>query len=363
MNIIPPPSPNASQQQVQTLDNAVEASVIHANASFNTPQEILWVNDAAIATLGNFSASTGKAKSRKTFNVSAIVAAALRNKTVLSYRARLPEEKRRILYIDTEQSGYHCQRVLKRILALAGCHDNKDHPNLIYLGMRNAAPKERLQLVEHAITKYSVHLGMVVIDGVRDLMLDINDPSESVTVVNALMRWSATYNIHIHVVLHLNKNDDHVRGHIGTELNNKAESVLVVKKSNSDQGISEVAPLYLRDKDFKPFAFKVDDDALPVDAYDYRGIDGEKLRPKTISDLSYEENEQALNAAFKHTVIKGYTSTVKALIDAYSSIGITRKPTTMGKYLKDLILKEIVVTQDKGVYCLKKDFPSLSFNK
>lgn len=103
MNIIPPPSPNASQQQVQTLDNAVEASVIHANASFNTPQEILWVNDAAIATLGNFSASTGKAKSRKTFNVSAIVAAALRNKTVLSYRARLPEEKRRILYIDTEK--------------------------------------------------------------------------------------------------------------------------------------------------------------------------------------------------------------------------------------------------------------------
>lgn len=354
-----PPSPNVSQPLTQTLDKAVEETVIHANACFNTPQEILWVNDAAIATLGNFSASTGKAKSRKTFNVSAIVAAALRNKTVLSYRARLPEEKRRILYIDTEQSQFHCQRVLKRILALAGHLDNQDHPNLIFLGMRNAAPKERLQLVEHAISKYSAHLGMVVIDGVRDLMLDINDSTESVTVVNALMCWSATYNIHIHVVLHLNKSDDHVRGHIGTELNNKAESVLVVKKAYADSGISEVSPLYLRDKDFKPFAFKVDDDGLPVDAYDYRGVDDDRQRPKCISDLSYEENEKALDQAFKHATIKGYSATVTALIEAYSSVGITRKPTTMGKYLKDLMRRDIVVVPDKGIYCLKKDFSTL----
>jgi hypothetical protein len=40
--------------------------------------EILKVHDSAIATLGNFSASIGKAKSKKTFNVSAIVAAVLK---------------------------------------------------------------------------------------------------------------------------------------------------------------------------------------------------------------------------------------------------------------------------------------------
>lgn len=141
-----PPSPNVSQPLTQTLDKAVEETVIHANACFNTPQEILWVNDAAIATLGNFSASTGKAKSRKTFNVSAIVAAALRNKTVLSYRARLPEEKRRILYIDTEQSQFHCQRVLKRILALAGHLDNQDHPNLIFWECVTQPPRSAFNL-------------------------------------------------------------------------------------------------------------------------------------------------------------------------------------------------------------------------
>lgn len=49
--------------------------------------EVLFCNGSAIGTLGNFSASTGKAKSKKTFNVSAILAAALTNGEVLRYIA------------------------------------------------------------------------------------------------------------------------------------------------------------------------------------------------------------------------------------------------------------------------------------
>ena len=73
-----------------------------------------------IATLGNFSASTGKPKSKKTFNVSAIVASALSGKEVLRYKATLPKEKHKVLYVDTEQSKCHCHKVLERILTLAG---------------------------------------------------------------------------------------------------------------------------------------------------------------------------------------------------------------------------------------------------
>ena len=38
--------------------------------TYEVPPEILWVNGSTIGTLGNFSASTGKAKSKKTFNIS-----------------------------------------------------------------------------------------------------------------------------------------------------------------------------------------------------------------------------------------------------------------------------------------------------
>ncbi len=48
-------------------------------------------------------------------------------------------------------------------------------------------------------------IGLVIIDGIRDLMYDINSPSESSELINLLMRWSSEYNLHIHTVLHLNK--------------------------------------------------------------------------------------------------------------------------------------------------------------
>ena len=55
--------------------------------------EVLFCNGSAIGTLGNFSASTGKAKSKKTFNVSAILAAALTNGEILRYIAEFPRRQ------------------------------------------------------------------------------------------------------------------------------------------------------------------------------------------------------------------------------------------------------------------------------
>ena len=78
-----------------------QASRLDLSEDYEKAPEILKVRGSVIGTLGNFSASIGKAKSKKTFNVSAIVAAALKNGTVLSYTAELPENKRKILYVDT----------------------------------------------------------------------------------------------------------------------------------------------------------------------------------------------------------------------------------------------------------------------
>ena len=106
---------------MQKEDFAALWKTIHLKVTdtYEVPPEILWVNGSTIGTLGNFSASTGKAKSKKTFNISAIVAAALKNDEVLKYSACLPPNKRKILYVDTEQSKYHCHKVMERILRLA----------------------------------------------------------------------------------------------------------------------------------------------------------------------------------------------------------------------------------------------------
>lgn len=91
---------------------------LRVTETYAFPPEIVRVDDITIATLGNFSASVGKPKSKKTFNITAIVAAALSGKNVLRYNAHLPEGKHKVLYVDTEQSKCHCHKVLERILRL-----------------------------------------------------------------------------------------------------------------------------------------------------------------------------------------------------------------------------------------------------
>ena len=123
-------------------------STISVTSTYEHSPVVLMVDDTVIGTLGNFSASIGKAKSKKTFNISAIVASALNNSTILHYRSTFPENKRKILYIDTEQGRYHCQQVLKRILRLADLPEYKNPDNLIMLALRKFSPKLRLAIVE-----------------------------------------------------------------------------------------------------------------------------------------------------------------------------------------------------------------------
>ena len=103
----------------EELTLCIEESAVRAADACEQSPAVLWVDGSVIGTLGNFSASIGKAKSKKTFNVAALTAAAMTNGTVLHYRASFPEGKRGILYIDTEQGRPHCQQVLRRILRLA----------------------------------------------------------------------------------------------------------------------------------------------------------------------------------------------------------------------------------------------------
>ena len=86
-------------------------STISVTSTYEHSPVVLMVDDTIIGTLGNFSASIGKAKSKKTFNVSAIVASALSGSTVLHWqhfprKNRAPDNSRRIRF----WCGFHaCQ--------------------------------------------------------------------------------------------------------------------------------------------------------------------------------------------------------------------------------------------------------------
>lgn len=340
-----------SQSQNVDYDSLWKKSLVRVTDEFSLPPVILQVDDAIIGTLGNFSASTGKAKAKKTFNVSAIVAAALINGQVLEYRASLPSGKRKILYFDTEQSPFHCKLVLQRILKLAGLPLNQQPENLIFSHLREISdPAIRCEMIRKAI--YEIEgVGLVVIDGIRDLILDINNPTQSTILIGNLMQWTSERGIHIQTVLHLNKGDDNSRGHIGTELNNKAETVLQVTKDPTDPDRSIVSPTFIRSKPFENFAFRITDepDHINVPELDTNFQD-EAITSKTAFDyteLTEDQHRQALEVVFsKSEGGLGYGELVDALRKGYAEIvgttygiGKTKKLLTFLKNKRMITLK------------------------
>ena len=171
-------------------------------------------------------------------------------------------------------------------------------------------------------------------------------------LINKLMQWSSFYDLHIHCVLHLNKGDDNVRGHIGTELNNKAETVLVISKSSNHPEVSEVRSMHIRDKDFMPFAFQISEDGLPEAATGYSFEEVPKRNVRTnFRELPLELHQKALENAFKGKPIKGFENAVQALCTGYASIGFERGRSVMVKLLQYLTDElKLITKRDKCFY-------------
>ena len=336
----------------------IEESAVRAADACEQSPAVLRVDGSVIGTLGNFSASIGKAKSKKTFNVAALTAAALTNGTVLHYRASFPEEKRGILYIDTEQGRPHCQQVLRRILRLAGLPEEQDPDNLVMLTLRKFPPDIRLAIVDHAIGTIP-HLGLVIIDGIRDLLYDINSPKEATDIISRFMQWTDDRQIHIHTILHQNKNDENARGHIGTELNNKAETVMQVEVDKEERSISVVEAIHIRDREFEPFAFRINSETLPELVESYQPRKRGAGRPAKgafdpARDIPEDVHLAALDAVFAEGSIGSYRAYQERLKEGYERQGVkfgSNHATQVAAFLRE----QQMVIREGNAYRLNPD--------
>lgn len=221
---------------------------------------VLHVNGRPFGTLGNFSVVTGKAKSRKTFSVTMAVAAAINGDVQGVIKGTFPENKQKVILFDTEQSRGHVLKMAKRVCTLVG----EEYPeNLEVFALREFDYEQRRAMIYKKV-QMTEHLGLVVIDGARDLVSSINSEEEATLCAQFLMNLSQKHNIHIITVLHQNKASDHVRGHLGTELQNKAETVVEVRLSMTDKGISKFQALMTRNIEFDGFQFRVNEEGIPV---------------------------------------------------------------------------------------------------
>ena len=209
---------------------------------------------------GELVAFTGKAKSGKTFVMSMLMAAAAAPR-ILSFE-RNSVEPLSVLWIDTEQSDQSTQDILRhRLMPMVGA----PFPESLYdiFNIRIETWEERLPLVMAAIDL--CHPDLVILDGIRDLVDDINDGRLAHDVVEKLMRIAQAANCCIASVIHQNKavEDKTLRGSIGTELTNKAFEVYECEKLMPSRTFVMTQKLTRKYDIETVFYYTVDDQGLP----------------------------------------------------------------------------------------------------
>ena len=220
-------------------------------------------------------AITGKAKSGKTF-VTSMLMACCQSRDVLAFQ-RIGDEPLRVLWYDTEQSDESTQDILKNriIRLLNNTNTNLTNPtnnscnlwsekSIDVFNVRGVAWKERRKLLCEAVTRCKPDL--VIVDGIRDLVNDINDGVLAQEVMEELMHLATAHDCCIVCVLHQNKSgeDHNLRGWIGTELMNKAFEVYSCEKL-MPQRIFSLEQTLTRKYDIeRTMYFEVGDDGLPV---------------------------------------------------------------------------------------------------
>ena len=164
------------------------------------------------------------------------------------------------------------------------------------------------------------------------------------------MQWTDDRQIHIHTVLHQNKNDEHARGHIGTELNNKAETIMQVEVDKEDKTISVVDAMHIRDREFEPFAFRINEEGLPELVEPYLPKEKKIGRPTKEPFDPYKEipenvHRAVLNATFANGTINNYGDYLERLKEEYGLQGVKlghNKAVKVATFLgnKRLVIKE-----------------------
>lgn len=222
---------------------------------FVEPVPVITGGHAVVGSEGNISAIVGEPKTKKTFLCTAIVAGAL---SAEGYMGFGPVDGP-LLWVDTEQAASHVGRLFDRMRRCAGIDAERCAVRLTLLTLRELDPDKRRDITFDAL--HALHPRLVVIDGISDLQRNTNDPEESERLISMLMGVSSRQKCHILSVLHTNPNSDKARGHTGSSLQRKAETVLFVRKYRE---LALVEPQFCRNAPFETFAFGIDDEALPV---------------------------------------------------------------------------------------------------
>ena len=243
---------------IEFLDNLYSDTLIMLKSceiDFNNPpakaQVIISAGDVPLGTQGNLFGITGGEGTGKSNYVAAMVAGCIcqldKEVDTLGIQIAANSKHKAVLLYDTEQSEVQLFKNVSNLLVRAK-QPNKPE-ELKAFCLTGMSRKERLHAIVQSMDKFYYQYGgiqLVVIDGIADLVKSANDEVESVAVIDELYRLAGNYNNCILCVLHFVPNGLKLRGHLGSELQRKAATILSIEKDDEPTQ-SVVKALKVRD--------------------------------------------------------------------------------------------------------------------
>jgi len=230
----------------QQIEPLLDARRINLAKKPPEPPLVFGLAGHKIATAGNLCVIAAQAKAGKTAAVSAMLARLFADPDgdgdFLGFEAAPPGGKAVVLF-DTEQSPFDAWRVMSRTMSRAG-RDNQPKNFRAYF-LLDLSIQERRRALSAELKRAERICGgihSIIIDGVADLCEDVNDPKEANGLVNELVSLAVRYFCPVVCILHENPAQPgfagKTRGHLGSQLERKAESNLRVKKDS--EGVSVI---------------------------------------------------------------------------------------------------------------------------
>lgn len=247
------------------LQKILEKSKIDSSKPIQKPKTILSIKQpGAMQTelvdvfhLSDFSVLSGRQKTKKTF-LSSVIISSLGGCEKHSNKlySQTHDGKVKCAFFDTEQGNYYAQKTAYRINQESG------NISIDYFALREYDPIQRREIIEYYL-KTNSNAAFIIIDGVVDLLYDFNNLEQSAMLVQWIMRITKQYDIHILNIIHQNKGDGNARGHLGTMLSQKAETIMEIRKSEEDNS-SIISSAATRGRDFKDFQIVIDGNGNPI---------------------------------------------------------------------------------------------------
>lgn len=279
-----------------------------------------------------------------------------KTKDYLGYKV-CPLQRYSVLYVDTErnikdQYMYALQQIKKR----AGFSIEDEMPSFDFISLIQISREQRFEALREylELQKFTSHI-FIVLDVITDCIMNFNDPKETMKLVDLLNVMINKYDVTFLCVIHENPSSgDKARGHLGTEIMNKASTVVQIgfekDRNQNDTDLIKVKYLKLRiGKRPEPFYLVYSDSERGLVVADREYISDimqSRKEKASIEDIKDFLTEHLIEPMERKKLLE----LIKQRFDCSANTALER--------LKNLIENAELIYNMEGIECiLKNDYP------